>query len=110
MTSSASGISSTHAWTISPSSWRRASRPIDSATTRMACSGSMKQRGISLKAPLGRTSFQSQGRCPTLRESWDFRVLRDRLSGRAGRLGSLEACDQVVELQLFETLADGVEL
>src|ERR1017187_6719281 len=39
-------MSSTHARTTSPTSWRRASRPTDSAITRMASWGSMKQSGI----------------------------------------------------------------
>src|SRR5271155_2340984 len=39
-------MSSTHARTTSPTSWRRASRPTDSAMTRMASWGSMKQSGI----------------------------------------------------------------
>ena len=43
---SCSGISSTHARTTSPSSCRRASRPTDSAMTRIASWGSMKQSGI----------------------------------------------------------------
>src|SRR3954471_13324116 len=44
--SSHSGISSTHARTSSPRSCRRASRPTDSAMTRIASCGSMKQRGM----------------------------------------------------------------
>ena len=44
--SSASGISSTQARTSSPSSCRRASRPTDSAMTRMASCGSMKHSGM----------------------------------------------------------------
>src|SRR5438105_14669892 len=39
-------MSSTHARTTSPTSWRRASRPTDSAITRMASAGSMKHSGI----------------------------------------------------------------
>src|SRR5437588_7188476 len=39
-------MSSTHARTTSPTSCRRASRPTESAMTRMASCGSMKQSGI----------------------------------------------------------------
>src|SRR3954453_9630770 len=39
-------MSSTHARTTSARSWRRASRPTDSAMTRTASRGSMKQSGM----------------------------------------------------------------
>src|SRR5918994_4520798 len=50
---SSSGISSTHARTASPSSWRRASRPTESATARIASAGSMKQRDIGVLGRCG---------------------------------------------------------
>src|SRR5436190_59042 len=59
-------MSSTHARTTSPRSWRRASRPTDSAITRMASFGSMKQRGIGARlgwsGRCGREGTRGRGR------------------------------------------------
>src|SRR4051794_31763726 len=63
----------------------------------MACSGSMKQRGIAVARYV-----------PPLTEKRGFALIA-RCGVRRGARG-FEASDQIVELQLFQALADGIQL
>src|SRR5438445_83508 len=91
-------MSSTQARTTSPTSWRRASRPTDSAMTRIASCGSMKQSGLAAADPAGTGQVQRvrtqliDAQAPERHEQF--------IAARTPEAGEREALEQALEATL----------